>query len=262
MGKPDKRLKTDRVGQERYNNKGSLMRIVKYRKGDDIDILFPEYDYIAKNKQYSNFVRGSINCPYERTVNGVGYLGEGEAIVSIGRKNTDQYDCWKRMLKRCYNEKFHIKSPTYTDCSVCEEWHNYQNFYKWYNQNYYEIPGEIMCLDKDILIKGNKEYGPNACIFVPQRINNLFIKRDKCRGDLPIGVCINKRVNRYIASSNDRNNQHIHLGYFDSPTKAFDVYKEYKENLIKSIADDYYNKGLIPIELYEAMYNWSIDIDD
>ena len=35
-----------------------------------------------------------------------------------------------------------------------------RNFEKndWINKNYYEVPGEQMCLDKDILCKGNKVY--------------------------------------------------------------------------------------------------------
>ena len=49
-----------------------------------------------------------------------------------------------------------------------------------------------MCLDKDILYKGNKEYAPDKCIFVPERINKLFLKNDADRGDLPIGVTYHK----------------------------------------------------------------------
>ena len=47
-------------------------------------------------------------------------------------------------------------NKNYLDVTVCEEWHNFQNFAKWFYENYYEISGEKMRLDKDILIKGNK----------------------------------------------------------------------------------------------------------
>ena len=42
--------------------------------------------------------------------------------------------------------------------------------------------------------------------------------------------------------------------------KAFTVYKKYKENLIKEVADLYKNK--IPIVLYEAMKNYTVEIED
>ena len=87
------------------------------------------------------------------------------------------------MLRRCYDEKLHKKYPTYIDCKVCEEWLNFQNFAKWYYNNYYEIENEKICLDKDILHKGNKIYSPDNCVFVPNNINVLFVKSDKSRGD-------------------------------------------------------------------------------
>lgn len=32
------------------------------------------------------------------------------------------------MLQRCYDSKYHEKSPTYKNCEVHNEWLNYQNF--------------------------------------------------------------------------------------------------------------------------------------
>lgn len=80
------------------------------------------------------------------------------------------------MLERCYSARYQERKPTYKGCSVCDEWLNYQNFAKWYDDNYYEIKGEIMCLDKDILVKGNKIYSPENCVFVPNYINVLFAR--------------------------------------------------------------------------------------
>lgn len=53
---------------------------------------------------------------------------------------------------------------------MCKEWHMYENFYKWFKDNYIEG----FSLDKDIAIEGNKEYSPTACAFVPQSVNSLF----------------------------------------------------------------------------------------
>lgn len=68
------------------------------------------------------------------------------------------------MIKRCYNQKCLLKDNTYRGCSVCDEWLNFQNFGEWYDENYYEVPNEVMDLDKDILHKGNKIYSPDNCV--------------------------------------------------------------------------------------------------
>ena len=56
--------KNDRTGEIGINNFGSKMVIVGYRKYSDVDIYFPEYDWIAKGTQYINFKNGNIKCPY------------------------------------------------------------------------------------------------------------------------------------------------------------------------------------------------------
>lgn len=45
--------------------------------------------------------------------------------------------------------------PEYKDKTVCEEWQNFANFKLWYDEHC--IYGNQIDLDKDILVKGNKE---------------------------------------------------------------------------------------------------------
>ncbi len=35
----------------------------------------------------------------------------------------------------------------------CKEWLIFQEYCSWYIDNYYSIPGEIMTMDKDIILK-------------------------------------------------------------------------------------------------------------
>ena len=253
----------NRIGERNYNNFGSEMVIVNYNGCMDIDVYFPEFDWIFKHAKYNNFKKGEIKCPYERRFYNVGYLGEGKYKVSENGKNTRVYDTWKAMLQRCYSEKEHERHPTYIGCEVYEGWHNFQNFAKWYKDNYYEVGNEKMCLDKDILFKGNKIYSPDTCIFVPETINKLFIKNDKNRGESVIGTT---PVNgKYQAQCNIINpetgkSKQEYLGLYDSQEKAFQVYKYHKERNIKQIAD--YYKIHIPQKLYDAMYNYEVEIDD
>ena len=45
------------------------------------------------------------------------------------------YRKWHDMITRCHSDKFHIKHPTYADCSVCPEWFSFSNFLDWYEKN-------------------------------------------------------------------------------------------------------------------------------
>ena len=167
------------------------------------------------------------------------------------------------MLKRCYSSKFQEKNPSYKGCYVCDNWLYYSNFKKWYDENYYEIDGKILQLDKDILVKGNKVYSPDTCVFVPKFINSLFTKCQNSRGELPIGVHYHKRDKKYVAQlSVCKNGKSTlkSLGYYNTPNEAFEAYKQAKESYIKDVADEY--KDRIPVELYKAMYEYEVNIND
>ena len=252
--------KNNRLNEMKINKFGSEIKIIKYNNSNDIDVYFPKYNWVSKNRQYTDFKTGKIQCPYEPRFCNIGYIGEGK-YTSKTHKHI--YDKWRAMIERCYNKKYQEKRPTYVGCIVCEEWHNFQNFAKWYEENYYGVKDEEMQLDKDILIKGNKIYSPQTCVFVPKRINDLFVDKKKNRGDCPIGVSYSKIHNLYKAEVTITKNKkagHIFLGLYNTPEKAFRVYKDYKEKIIKQVADEY--RPYIPRELYEAMYRWEVDIND
>ena len=247
----------DRVGEEILDKYGNHSKIIKYNSYKDIIVEFD--DSTQLNGRYDVFKRGGLIHPFERTFYNKGYMG-------VGKYNTKDmvYRYWHSMIKRVYDPIEHNRYPNYIGCSVCEEWHDLQNFGKWYEDNYYEINGELMCLDKDILNKGNKIYSPETCIFVPNRINVLFTNCKKARGKYPLGVIKTKdgkyraRCSVYYKEANKSKN--IGLGRFNTPEEAFYAYKEFKEQYIKEVADEYKDK--IPKKLYDAMYNYKVDIND
>ena len=253
----------DRTGEERVNNFGSRMIIKEYRKYSDIDVYFPEYDWTFEHAEYQSFKKGEIKCPYEPRTFSVGYLGEGKYKTRENGKLTDEYKIWYHMVERCYDPKYHEKRSTYKDCKVEDYLLNFQHMATWIDENYYEVPGEKMCLDKDILYKGNKVYSRETCIFVPQRINSLFTKSDNSRGKNPIGVSDLPSGN-YRVDCNNGYGKNIYLGTYKTKEEAFQVYKKYKEKVIKETIDSY--KGKIPEPHYsrlkEAMYKYEVEIDD
>ena len=93
-------------------------------------------------------------------------------LIRKGDKISSCYQAWTNMLQRCYSLAWHKKYPTYIGCQVCEEWLYYSKFKKWYEENY----REGFELDKDILIDGERVYGPKTCAFVPHYINSIARK--------------------------------------------------------------------------------------
>ena len=144
--------KIDRTGEESINNFGSKMVIRGYRGALDIDVHFPEYKWTSKHVQYGVFKNGNIKCPNEKRYFGVGYLGEGKYKLSENGKHTHKYNIWYNALKRCYDPKYQEKEPTYKGCTVENYLLNFQHMGEWIEENYYEVLGEQMCLDKDILL--------------------------------------------------------------------------------------------------------------
>lgn len=250
--------KLDRTGEVYCNNFGSKMKIVEYKGSKKIKVYFEEFHWTSDWVQYDNIKRGKVQCPYERRVHEIGYLGEGEYSFN---ENQYVYNIWSHMLRRCYDKNYKEKRPTYEEAIVDNEWHNFQNFAEWYYKNYYCCNGEKMCLDKDILHKGNKIYSPKNCMIVPERINTLFEKSDNSRGDLPIGCHHDKERDKVIASLRI-NGKTKFLGRFNfnQVEEAFQSYKVAKEKYIKQVADEY--KPYIPNKLYDAMYRYEVEITD
>lgn len=247
-----------RIGEINFNSFGSEMVIEKYNGCLDVWVRFIETNNLVQTN-YANFKKGIVKNPYDKSVWGVGYIGEGDYKISINGKKTPQYILWSNMINRCYNKIFHSKQPTYENCTVCDEWYNFQTFAEWYDENYYSLNEEKMNLDKDILVKGNKIYSPDTCVFVPHFINTLFIKNDILRGNLPIGVIWHKRDRKYRAQCN-KNGKVSTLGSYNTPEEAFEKYKSYKEWLINEIAATYKDK--IPFKLYDAMINYQVEVND
>ena len=192
------------------------------------------------------------------SVYGVGYLGCNlELKTTYNGKKCNIYTQWKNMIERCYNEKFHQLRPTYEGCTVSDEFKDYSKWREWYDK--YPYKQDDWQLDKDLLAKGNKIYSSETCVFLPHIINSTLTKSNKTRGEYLIGVYFGTHNNKFKSYLSKRGKK-MWLGSFNTEIEAFNAYKQSKESYIKELADKY--KDLLDPRAYEALYNYTVDVDD
>ncbi|AFQ96434.1 hypothetical protein [Bacillus phage vB_BceM_Bc431v3] len=249
-------LYSSRLGAESINNEGHRMKCVEYRSSKDITVEFDNGCRVVTRWRY--FVEGAVRNLTHPVVYGVGFVGIGTYKTQENGTDSKPYVIWHGMLRRCYEEVPTKRNSAYQGCTVDKEWHNFQNFAKWYEENFYQVGDEVMHLDKDILVKGNRVYSPDTCIFVPYQINMLFTNRRKDKGAYPTGVT--KRTNGKYAARLNKKHTRCSLGSFNTPEEASLAYRAAKEEYIKEVAMQY--KPFIPNNLYVALLNYKEESDD
>lgn len=175
-------------------------------------------------------------------------------FIKNGKRNTcPYYNRWYHILRRCYDSKFHVYNPGYSDCEVVDEWKVFSNFKSWMETQ--DWVGKE--LDKDFLVPGNRVYGPNTCIFIPHKVNSfLTIGRTK-NSRYPLGCYYNKQCKRFV-SKIEINNKKVILGKYDDPIDAHRMWQLKKideiNNVYNEVSDDRLKKSLMRIAnkiLYE-----------
>lgn len=136
------------------------------------------------------------------------------------------YRRWVGMMHRSYNKKFKERHPTYRNCSIAEEWHSFMKFKQWMVTQDWE--GKE--LDKDLLGKSNKSYGPETCVFISPALNTFLRENLSTRGNLPIGVTLDKRRGTFSAQIKWRGKRKF-LGSFKTPKDAHNAWAAAKLEL-------------------------------
>lgn len=241
--------KINRVGEKYITSEGYTIEIVEYFGAKNCTVQFCDGTTL-KNKRCEHIVDGKIKNPHHKSVFNMGFTGVGKYSKM---RYIKIYTAWVGMLQRCYTERH----SSYLGCAVYEDWHNFQNFAKWHEENCNLEYMNKWELDKDILIKGNKIYSPETCCFVPHEINSLILKCNSLRGKYPIGV--SKVGNRFRVQVTI-NNIITYAGTYDTIEEAFQAYKTTKEKHIKQVADKW--KDRISEKVYNAMYNYQVEMTD
>lgn len=240
----------NKIGLKFKNSVGDVITIIDAKDYRNMTIQFEDGN-IVEGVNFNQIQRGEIRNKNNITVYGVGYHGYGSFKGVENNKYTKPYSLWKAMLKRCYCKKNLKKHPTYKDVHVCNEWHNFQNFAKWVEQNWnYEYMNSYWELDKDIL-SNNKIYSPETCCFVPREINSLFntintfpksIKKQKNTYSLALGI----------------NGKETYIGRIATIEEAITIYSKLKEEQIRNLAKKY--EKLLDNKVYKKLLIYKVEI--
>jgi len=162
------------------------------------------------------------------------------------------YRTWHSMLQRRQNPN---DRPHLRDVTVCEEWKSFWAFKKWMQTKDYKEK----CLDKDILIPGNKEYSPDACMFVKHHINTQGVRTDPQKPipgkKYPQGVYLERRVtmpDKYRAQIK-RDGKLKRLGQFPTVEAASSAYCKEKADILRVLAEEQKQEPI----LKEALLRWA-----
>ena len=171
----------------------------------------------------------------------LGLQGTNQGICNKRWRQKSPEDCFSmqilysvekhatKMLQQKYLESY----PSYIGTSVCSEWLSATAFKKWMEEQ--DLMGK--CLDKDIIVPGNRLYSPETCAFVLNTTNLFVLARDASRGEYPIGVHLFKRTGKYQAyCKNPFTGKQEHLGYFSTPEEAHEAWRKRKHDLAQRVA--------------------------
>ena len=232
-------------------------KILKYNGSKDVEIQFINtgFETIAT---LGNIKNGKVKDLYLPSVYGVGIIGT-KYPSEVNRVKTKEYVLWLNMFQRCYSTTLKKRNPTYEGCEVSNNFKYFEYFYEWCHKQI-GFNNEGWQLDKDLLIKGNKVYSEDFCVFIPSDINLLLTKSTASRGEYLIGVSWCKTNKAFKAQVSRSKGKSEYLGLFKTETEAYNAYKIAKESFVKEQANEW--KSQIDPRAYEALMNYTVEITD
>jgi hypothetical protein len=170
--------------------------------------------------------------------------GIGENDVMIPEfTNTRTWRTWVGIIRRTdYRDPKWMKyHPSYEGCTLDPRWYKLSEFKKWIEQWEDYQNKEV---DKDILIPGNKIYGPDTCLMVRPIVNSWFMPTNlENNGELPVGVSWNpswkknKSPNPYKTQISLIGKKRIYLGVYATIEEASASYEKVRKEQIQILIE-------------------------
>lgn len=176
----------------------------------------------------------------------------GEWVRSVEYQDrkvwTHSWRKWENLVERCkVGGVTQRKIPAYVGCT--NEFAGFEAFVDWHQMQVgYGSEHE---LDKDLLVRGNKAYSADTCVLIPNEINMLITEMRASRA-LPQGVSFDARRGKYRTRCTRKH----WLGYFATPDLAFQKYKDFKEALLRDLAERH--RSHIDPRAYAALMEYEV----
>ncbi len=220
---------------------GSILEVVGKAGGNDYLVKFSKSPiFTAQPKEIKSGGVKDRNLP---SVAGVGYMSYGKYVAKINRKNTPAYEVWRGILRRCYDTSAkNWYNYGGVGITVHHDWHNFQNFAKWYYHNKKLLSvKENTKFDVDKDLKGGRTYSEDNCTLLPYKLNNFIQVQDSMAGD----VGYRKNVKSGITTTISLLGKQIYIDAFKDQKDANEYYRIAKSYVTHLVCDVYLELDLI-----------------
>lgn len=164
------------------------------------------------------------------------------------------YLLWRSVRKRTNpHDKTQERQPCYQGVTLHPQFQTFEGFRDWASGQIGSDRWPEFVLDKDLLSRTAKQYGPDTCVFIPDEINLcLGIRQRNNTSGFP-GVTWCKQTELWAASIKIDKTK-IMLGRFQTKQEAFDRYCIKKKECIQAKALKW--RDHIDPRAYEALMQY------
>jgi len=213
-----------RIGEKHISSEGYSLEVVDGGSNPNYCTVLID-NKVRRHLSYVDVKRGRVKNPFHRSVYGIGFIGVGEYASSKNRIYTKVYNTWRNMILRS-TPKFIKIHPNYPPTNVCEEWHNFQNFAKWYETN---KCGSLE-LNSSLLSPKDWLYSPSTCLMIPKNLAAFLADKYRYNVFGVIGVVRTRdKENPFSAYIRSLSNNKVYLGSFETNEEAAEAYDKARQ---------------------------------